>query len=229
MKKFTTLILIPLFVSLLVTFPVQAKKQSQCDTCRNQENNTNYQTQSQAQNQGQIQNEGDDLQIQERERIESEVQKSKPDYIPRSEKAREHMSEVAKAVEALINVSYQIENQGLGDQIREIAQAQGENEDKTNKAFDQAQQRNAFIKFFIGADYNQLKVAKEEMEQNRLRIQELNRIMAQISNENDKTELQSQIATLERQNTALQDQIDESVSGFSLFGWLFKWILNYND
>lgn len=54
----------------------------------------------------------------------------------------------------------------------------------------------------------ELKNVKQEIEQNRLRIQELNQIMAKISNQTDKTNLQNQIQILEEQNTNLTEQLN---------------------
>ncbi len=158
---------------------------------------------------------------------EKKIKAAKPDYNPRSEVAREHMSDVAKAVEELVRFSDRTENPGIGEQVREIAQAQGESEDKANEAIDEAEDRGGFAKFFIGADYKELKKIKQEMQQNENRIQELNKLMNQLENESDQQELQEQIRLLKGKNTELSDYLEEETSGFSLFGWLFKWINKY--
>lgn len=180
---------------------------------------------NQVQAQNQVSN--PDAGVASTERIQEEVNSSKPEYSPRSETAKSHMSEVATAVESLVRVGSRIPDAGIGDQVREIAKAQGESEDKVNKALDKASERKSAVKFFLGADYKQLKEVKKEMEQNRLRIQELQKLMLQVTDEADKTELQSQISTLEAQNTLLQDRVESETDGFSLMGWLFKLIYKY--
>jgi len=64
------------------------------------------------------------------ERVESQVTDSKPAYTPANSKALEHRSVVANAAELLIRTASRLENQGIGDQIRLVAQTQTKNEDK---------------------------------------------------------------------------------------------------
>lgn len=160
-------------------------------------------------------------------RIESQIQESKPIYSARNSESQTRTGAVEKASQNLIRLSYQIENQSEADQIRLIAKEQTANQDLINKDLDKADDRTSIAKFFIGPNYGQLENAKQTMEQNRLRIQELNRIMAQISNQGTKTELQNQISIFEQQNTSLESQIDDLETGFSLFGWLVRWIKGY--
>jgi len=127
----------------------------------------------------------------------------------------------------LTRLANRVENAGVANQLYEIVQVQVSAEDRVNQAIDRAERRSAVVKFFFGPDYKSLKDVKGELEQNRLRIQELNQIRAQISNQGDQTELDNQIAVLEEQNTALQNQLNDLVSGFSLLGWLFRLIYRY--
>lgn len=158
---------------------------------------------------------------------EKKVKEAKPDYNPRSQTAREHMSDVAKAVEELVRMSDRTEDPGIGDQVREIAKAQGESEDKANEAIDNAEGRGAALKFFLGADYKELKKVKKEMQENENRVRELNGLMDQIENESDKQGLSEQIRVLEEKNKEFSDYLEEKTAGFSLLGWLFKWINKY--
>ncbi len=117
------------------------------------QNNTR---QDQAKNQIKVSNEDESTinnEDEDQEKIKKEIQQSKPSYNPRSDAARQHMSIVAKTVEGLIAESYQIENKGLGDQIREVARAQSDSADKTNQAIDNAKGRGALLKFLLGPDY----------------------------------------------------------------------------
>lgn len=167
------------------------------------------------------------MKVEEDEDTEQKVKEAKPEYSPRSENAKEHMSEVAKAVEELVRSAERMEDPGIGEQVREIAQAQSESEDKINQAIDKAEGRGALLKFVLGPNWGELKEAKKEMEQNQVRIRELNRLMEQVQNESEKQALKEQIAVLENQNTQLADNLEEQTKGFSLLGWLFKWINQY--
>jgi len=159
--------------------------------------------------------------------VEEKVKKAKPEYNPRSDKARENMSEVAKAVEELIRSAERMEDPGIGEQVRVIAQAQGESEDKTNQAIDEAEDRGGFAKFFIGANFGALNKIKQEMVQNENRIRELERLKNQLQDEAEQQEIQEQIRLLQEKNQQLSNYLEEETSGFSLFGWLFRWINGY--
>jgi hypothetical protein len=190
--------------------------------------NTNgVSTQTQTQTQTQTNNAGTGTQIQTQTATEAQirlkVQETAPKYNPTNGKSAEHKSVVANAVQALIQTSYQLENVGLGDQIRTIAQTQSQNQDKIGQAIDNADKRTSFAKFFIGANYKELTTAKTAMEQNKTQIQELETLMAQVTNEGDKLELANQIIVLQNEQIELRDQLNDSSSGFSLFGWLNRW------
>ncbi len=124
-------------------------------------------------------------------------------------------------------LSANLQDTTIGEQIRVIARNQGESEDVVNQSLEKAQNRRAFAKFFVGPAYSQLKNVKQQIEQNQLRIQQLNQIAAQISNQADQTNLQNQIQILEKQNTDLEEQLNQDTKGFSLFGWLSKLISGF--
>ena len=131
----------------------------------------------------------------------------------RGETAREHMSVVAETVEELLTTR---EDQGgIGQQVRVVAreqvQAQNQIEVELNK-----------MEKLFGPDYKAVNSLKMQMEQNQLRIQQLEALKLEVTNEADETQLETMIVALTNQNTALSDQImaEEGVS--SLFGWLIR-------
>ena len=188
---------------------------------------------SQTQNQNQVQTQtnnpgaGTMTQEQTEARITEQIQESKPVYVPRNEQALSRMSTVATSAEELIRVSNRIENQGVGDQIREIAQIQSKNQDKINQSIDKAETRTAFAKFFIGANYKELKVAKQSMQENQNKIRELKTLIDQVGTDADKLAIASQIMTLQEENFAIRDQIEKTDDGFSFFGWVNRWFNKY--
>lgn len=144
-------------------------------------------------------------------------------YQVRSATAGSRSSEVAKAVEGMLTVANRLEDPTIGERIREIAKGQNEAEDRVNEIIDDVQQRSAVAKFFIGANFGQIKEAKKIMEQNQARVRELQQTMLQLNNEADQSELQNQISTLTLQNLNLANQLQEEGKGFSLLGWLIRW------
>ncbi len=78
------------------------------------------------------------------------------------------------------------------------------------------------MKSLIGPDYKALKALNQEMEQNQLRIQQLEQIKTQLSNQGDLQMVQEAIEALTAQNTSLQDMVKTEEATSSLLGWLFK-------
>lgn len=186
---------------------------------------------TQTQNQTQTSNAGTSTQIQarteEEAKVAAKVKETAPKYMPENSKSAEHRSEVANAVQALIEASYQLQNTGLGDQIRTIAQTQSQNQDKIGESIDSAETRTTLAKFFIGANYKELKEVKTIMEQNRVQLEQLNQIMSNFENEGDKLEIANQIIALQNIQLELKEQLNDLTSGFSLFGWISRWRNNY--
>lgn len=187
--------------------------------------------QSQAENRTQVQTQTNnpgvgamtEEQVQAEERIQSEIKASKPDYAPKNATALQNRSVVATAAESLVRVANKAENQGIGSQIKTVAQTQSQNQDKIGQALDKAETRTGFAKFFIGANYKELALAKETLDQNREQIKTLTQLMTQLASDPDKVEVANQVIALQQEQIALKEQIGELGSGFSLFGWVARW------
>jgi hypothetical protein len=223
MQKIITTLLVLLFLSisghaLAVNQDSGNQTQNNGDTTQNRET-----SQEQTNNPGA----GTMTEEQQREEEQTQLNNATSSYTPQNQASQQYVLQVQSAVQNMIQLSYRLNNENLGSQIRTMAQNQIKSADAANQALEKAQARSDFAKFFIGANYTQLKTMKQEMDQNQLRIQELQQICSQISNAIDQTELQNQIQILEQQNTALQNQLNNEESGFSLFGWLMRLIHSY--
>lgn len=179
--------------------------------------------QNQVSTQTATQNAGEESQLQVNVATQAGEDVGQQQYQPQNETAGSRSSEVAKAVKTMAEIANRVNNPNVGEQIRTIAREQNEAEDNANKALDKIQERSGFVRFLIGSDFGQIKEVKKIMEQNQVRIQELQKIMLQLNNEADETELQNQINVLEIQNLNLANQLDEMDGGFTLFGWLIRW------
>lgn len=194
---------------------------------------TTAQSGTQAQTQTQVQASNPDTgtmtqaQIQVEEQLQLEIQQSAPLYEPKSSKGVEQRSAIANAAEQLIRTASQMENKGIGDQIRAVAQTQVKNQDKIGESIDKAESRSGFAKFFIGANFEELKNAKSALTENQVQIQELQQIMTQLSTDAEKVAVANQIIVLQQTQLELRDQIGDLSSGFSLFGWLNRWYNKY--
>lgn len=138
-----------------------------------------------------------------------------------SSMGEEHRSTVANFVQSLLKVASRSEG-GIGEQVREIAQAQNDSKEKEADAIESIQKRNKIKTFLIGTNYKNLGKLRSEMVQTRNRIEQLTRLMEQTINTADKTELQNQIQTLEQEKQKIDDFLKANENKFSLFGWFVK-------
>lgn len=139
---------------------------------------------------------------------------------PRSETAREHMSLVAQKVEELL--AARTIKGGLGEQVRQIAQEQKQNLTQTQDGLNKLEARGELVKKLFGPDYKAIKNLNQQIEQNRLRISQLEQLKNQVQNQADKSLLQEAIEAFIAQNTALEEVVQSEENTSSLLGWLFK-------
>lgn len=134
--------------------------------------------------------------------------------------AEAHRSVVAKFVQSLLAVADR--EGGIGQQVRVIAQQQNDTKDKTSDEINKVESRSKIKTFFLGSDYKNLGDLRSQMVQTRNQIAELSRLAGNAENDQDKTELQSQIQTLNQEQTNIDNFITQNESKFSLFGWAVK-------
>ena len=239
MKKFFVLLLA--FVALAPGLVIASSVNGQGTTNGNASSTGNSATTSdqstgtsntvQTQTQTQTSNPGTgtmtQAQIQAEEQIQQEIQQSAPKYEPKNSKGADQKSAVANAAAELIRTASQISNKGIGDQIRLVAQTQTKNQDKIGESIDKVETRSGFAKFFIGANYKELGIAKSALAENQSQIQELQQIMTELSTDAEKVAIADQIIALQQTQLELKDQIGELSSGFSLFGWINRWYNKY--
>lgn len=140
--------------------------------------------------------------------------------------AQIHESTVANFVQGLLEVADR--EGGIGEQVRTIAQQQNQSASTTIQAMERVQERNQMQVFFFGSDYKNLGAIRSEMIQTRNRLEQLNGLMVNIQNEEDKIKLQSQAQSLEQEQTRIESFIEGKEEQFSLFGWLVRWFNNMN-
>jgi len=137
-----------------------------------------------------------------------------------SQNAEQRRSQVANAVQAMLQIADR--NGGIGQQVKEIAQTQNQNQEKLEAGLEKVRSRSLFAKFFIGANYGEINKTKKLLGQNQEQIAQLNQLKIQVVNEADAQSLAEQIQVLEQVNLEIQNSLDQSQQGFSLLGWAFK-------
>lgn len=190
--------------------------------------------QNQNQNQVQTQNAGEDSQLQvNTQELEQEMKDYYDREVPDStaeagmggaakqnSKAQEQMSSVAQKVQQLLEVKE--DKMGIGQQVKQFAQEQQQVQMQLQDQLNKVESRQGLMKSLLGPDYKALKSLSQEMEQNQLRIHQLEEMQTQLLNEADSTMVQEAIQALVEQNTALEEMLNAEESTPSLLGWLFK-------
>ena len=242
MKKL--IFILPIFLAFGLIVPAFAAKNNEAGA---QNTNTGQKVQQQTQTQQQLQispsatgnqvqnqnqvktkNAGEDLKIQtntqeqetQGDDEESQTQDMPKDESPRSETAKKNMSIVSQKVMELLTTK--TTQGGIDEQIKQIAQEQKQAQDQTQTELGKVDNRGGLLKSLIGPNYQALKNVKKQMEQNQLRIQQLEQLKNQLINQDSIAMVQETIQALTEQNTALQDKIALEEQSSSLLGWLFK-------
>lgn len=162
--------------------------------------------QIQNQNQVQTQNQGTDSQLQ----VNTREQENTGSIV--SQKVQELLT--AKTLTT-----------GIGAQVKAIAQEQNLAQAEIKEDLEKINGRGKLLKTLIGPDYKALKNMQQQMEQNQLRLQQLEQLQTQLINQGDIAMVTATIQALNEQNIALQDKINLEEKLGGLFGWLFKLLL----
>jgi hypothetical protein len=127
-------------------------------------------------------------------------------------------SKVANSVQAMLQIAER--NEGVGEQIRVVAQNQNQIQEEAEDSLNSAQQRRGFMKFLIGPDYGALNQTKEKLQKYEENINELEDLKENIENDEDRNLLENEIQTLKDAKQEIEEDVEEASSGFSLFGWM---------
>lgn len=205
MKKL--ILIVPLFTAFFAAMPILAK-------------NTNSVSGNQAQNQVQTQNQGEEQEVQVQAQEEENFGEGQGEGLQiRNQNAVNNMSEVAKAVQEMLQVRT---SGGIGEQVREVAQAQNQAQSQMQEHIQKMEARGKLFKFMFGPDFKAIENLTGAIEQNQNRIQLLQELQTQLTNANDKTMIQATIEAMIQQNTVLQEMVQSENQVRSLFGWLMK-------
>jgi len=134
--------------------------------------------------------------------------------------AESHQSAVANFVQSLLAVADR--EGGIGQQVKVVAQQQNDSKEKVVESIDKVEKRSKIKTFFFGSDFKNLGDLRSQMVQTRNQIAQLTRLVDKAENDQDKTELQSQIQVLNKEQASIENFITQNENKFSLFGWAIK-------
>lgn len=193
----------------------QVTSQSKTQTQQNVVSSTGNQVQNQ--NQVQTQNQGEDQSLQVATQEQEKLGTGEPSG---GQRALMSVDAVTGKLDGILTVT--MAKGSPGEKIQTIAQAQSETQKTIKTELQKMDARQGLMKSLIGPDYKAMRVMNQQMEQNQLRITELEQLKNELANQGDITMVEEAIQTLTDQNTALQDKISLEEQTNSLLGWLFK-------
>jgi hypothetical protein len=139
-------------------------------------------------------------------------------------------SEAAKsrnAIRKLEQIKVTATTPEMEEEIDEVVEEQEEVQDTVDDAIVEVDQRPSFVKFLIGPDFKNLGQLRKEVVQTRNNIRKLERVREKVTEE-EQTAIDEAITELETNALNLQASIGEKLEGFSLFGWLFRWLSDFD-
>lgn len=172
------------------------------------------------QNQVKTQNQGEEQQIQTQTQEQENLEEGQGEGLQnRNQNAVQNMSIVAQKVQELLRIRT---TGGIGDQVRQIAREQNQAQTQIQDNLNKLENRSGFLKRLFGPEYKAIKNLNQQMEQNKLRIQQLQPLQNQVTNQADETQLSEAIQALVEQNTSLEKQVQAEEQVGSVFGWLIR-------
>lgn len=129
-------------------------------------------------------------------------------------------SAVANAVQEMLRVAER--NGGIGQQVRVIAQAQNQNQEKIEKSLEDIQSRSFLKKLLIGPDTKKIEEARKLIEENKAKLQNLIELKNQLLNSGDQKTLEEQIQLVQKANEELMNVLQLENKGSGMFGWMFR-------
>lgn len=133
----------------------------------------------------------------------------------------QHRSAVATFVKSLLDVADREQGE-IGEQVRAVANEQDESKDDVAGAIDKIQNRSKLKTFFIGTDYKNIGQLRSEMVKTGNQIDQMKRLLDEITSEENKIALHDQIQVLEQDQQTINSFLTTNENKFSLFGWFVK-------
>jgi hypothetical protein len=177
------------------------------------------QNENQVQNQVKTENAGEEKQLRVNteevlqageEIVESQVGKVK-NYYAEFYGGSENF--VAEKVKELLDIDNM--QGGIGQRVKEIATQQQQAQEAAKEQLNKIEARQGLMKKIFGADFGALQNLKQQLEQNEIRVNELQNLEEQIVDQTSQSQVQEAIQVLENQNQVLEKhiQLEEQEEG----------------
>jgi hypothetical protein len=161
-------------------------------------------------------------QIQERRQEQQQEQVGLP---PEQQRVMARYSNVSAFVSVLLNESQTREMLGgIGPQVAEYAREFNNSLQAQIRAEERIENRNTFVRFFVGGDEEAAGILEQETLRNQDRIQQMQQLINQCQDCDPQIQqlLQEQLQEMDQQQTRLQQLAQNEKQDKGVFGWLWK-------
>lgn len=127
------------------------------------------------------------------------------------------------AAKKLLKITEVTENEDIVEEVEALAEEQEQIESESEEVIEVIDQRPAAVKLLIGPDYKNLGQLRSNIVRTRNNIRQLERVLEKAGEE-EQPAIEAALLELEETASSMQAQMYGQLSGFSLFGWLFRWL-----
>lgn len=159
--------------------------------------------------------------------IESDDESEIDDETEDSDDENESSNRLENAIRKFKRLRERINNPDVGNQIQNMVEETERFQERSNQALSNFQARPGFLKFLIGPDYKNAGKLRSELVRLQSKVQEMTQLRNALEDEEDIQEVDEVINDLNEEIEIRQSELNEELSGFSLFGWLSKLLSGY--
>ena len=141
-----------------------------------------------------------------------------------SDSSREHMNKVADDVNELLQMKEDVK--GIGQRVKQVAEEQIKSQEKIAEKLAKMEEKKIWLKKMLGYDKEAVLSVQEEIDANRLRIQELQKLQEETTDKTEVSSLENAANSLIEQNASLQDTVQTEMQNQGVWGWFRSFFKN---
>lgn len=130
------------------------------------------------------------------------------------------------SIKKLEKIESRIQNKEIKTQITEVIEEEEQADENIDTSIASMEARPGLLKIIMGGDYKNAGQVRSEIVHLRNQISKLNRIQNKISPQ-EGTSIGETIKILQDELLAIETKLMENLEGFSLFGWLNKFLTGF--
>lgn len=142
---------------------------------------------------------------------------------------KEKSEEVVKALKEATKEQKTAGKTEVSNQIQEVATEQEQTQAETVDAIAEVESRGKVKTFLIGTDYKNLGQLRSSLVHNRNEIRKLTKSLTLVLTTEEKALIEAQLLTLTQERERIKTVITTNESSFSLFGWVSRFLTNYEQ